>query len=149
MKPEIHPEYNEVMVACACGNTFQTRSTKAELRLEVCSECHPFFTGKQHYVDSAGRVEKFQRKYEGFYAERDEKLKELEAKAAAEKVVEEAARAAAPPEAEEAAELDAADADDAGADAAGDADDDDDADKSADDTDDAAGDSSDDEETVN
>ena len=147
MKPEIHPEYNEVMVACACGNTFQTRSTKAELRLEVCSECHPFFTGKQHYVDSAGRVEKFQRKYEGFYAERDEKLKELEA--AAEKVVEEAARAAAPPEAEEAAELDAADADDAGADAAGDADDDDDADKSADDTDDAAGDSSDDEETVN
>ncbi len=126
MKPGIHPEYNEVTVVCACGNTFQTRSTKEELRLEVCSECHPFFTGEQRYVDSAGRVEKFQRKYEGFYAERDDKLKELEVKAAAEKVAEEAALAAEPPEAEEAAEVDAA-ADDAGdntEDAAGDAEDD-------------------------
>ncbi len=170
MKPEIHPEYNEVTVLCACGNTFQTRSTKPELRLEVCSECHPFFTGKQRYVDSAGRVEKFQRKYEGFYAERGDKLKELEAKAAAERAAEEAARAAAPPEAEEAAGDDAADEADAGAadeaaseaddaaaadEAAGEADDDgaadeaDAADNSADDADDGAGDSSDDEETVN
>ena len=72
MKPEIHPEYHEVTVVCACGNTFQTRATKADLRLEVCNECHPFFTGKQRYVDSAGRVEKFQRKYESFYKDKAE-----------------------------------------------------------------------------
>jgi large subunit ribosomal protein L31 len=82
MKPGIHPEYNEVTVVCACGNTFVTRSTKPDLRLEVCSECHPFFTGKQRYVDSAGRVEKFQRKYENFYAGQDALKEELEAKAA-------------------------------------------------------------------
>jgi len=70
MKPEIHPEYHEVTVVCACGNTFTTRSTKPDLRLEVCNECHPFFTGKQRYVDSAGRVEKFQRKYESFYKDK-------------------------------------------------------------------------------
>ena len=70
MKPDIHPEYHDVMVVCACGNTFQTRSTKSDLRLEVCNECHPFFTGKQRLLDSAGRVEKFQRKYEfGFHSE--------------------------------------------------------------------------------
>ncbi len=72
MKPEIHPEYHEVTVVCACGNTFATRSTKADLRLEVCNECHPFFTGKQRFVDSAGRVEKFQRKYESFYKDKAE-----------------------------------------------------------------------------
>ena len=82
MKPDIHPEYHDVMVVCACGNTFQTRSTKSDLRLEVCNECHPFFTGKQRLLDSAGRVEKFQRKYEGFYAEQDTIKEELEAKAA-------------------------------------------------------------------
>jgi large subunit ribosomal protein L31 len=82
MKPGIHPEYNEVTVVCACGNTFVTRSTKPELRLEVCSQCHPFFTGKQRYVDSAGRVERFQRKYEDFYAGQDALKEELEAKAA-------------------------------------------------------------------
>jgi large subunit ribosomal protein L31 len=82
MKPDIHPEYHEVMVVCACGNTFPTRSTKEELRLEVCSECHPFFTGKQRLLDSAGRVEKFQRKYEGFYSEQDDIKAELEAKSA-------------------------------------------------------------------
>ena len=82
MKPEIHPEYHQVTVVCACGNTFQTRSTKEELRLEVCSECHPFFTGKQRLLDSAGRVEKFQRKYESFYAEQDDIKAGLEAKAA-------------------------------------------------------------------
>ena len=70
MKPEIHPEYHEVTVVCACGNTFTTRSTKPDLRLEVCNKCHPFFTGKQRYVDSAGRVEKFQRKYESFYKDK-------------------------------------------------------------------------------
>ena len=104
MKPDIHPEYHDVMVVCACGNTFQTRSTKSDLRLEVCNECHPFFTGKHRLLDSAGRVEKFQRKYEGFYAEQDTIKAELEAKAAkkdaelaaaALKAEEEEARAAA------------------------------------------------------
>ncbi len=63
MKQGIHPEMHTVTVVCACGNTFQTRSTKEELRLEICSQCHPFFTGKQKLIDSAGRVERFRRRY--------------------------------------------------------------------------------------
>ena len=63
MKAGTHPEYEEVTVTCACGNTFKTRSTKSDLRLEICSACHPFCTGKQKLVDSAGRVERFQKKY--------------------------------------------------------------------------------------
>ncbi len=63
MKPEIHPEYGEATVHCACGNTFTTRSTKKDLRVEVCSRCHPFFTGEQRIVDTAGRVERFKRRY--------------------------------------------------------------------------------------
>jgi len=63
MKKGIHPEYKEAIVTCACGETFKTRSTKSKINVEVCSKCHPFFTGKQKYVDTAGRVEKFQRKY--------------------------------------------------------------------------------------
>ncbi len=63
MKSDIHPEYHEVEVRCACGNTFKTRSTKPELRLEICSVCHPFYTGKQKLVDTAGMVEKFERRY--------------------------------------------------------------------------------------
>ncbi len=63
MKEEIHPKYHNVVVSCACGNRFETRSTKAEIRLEICSACHPFFTGKQKLVDTAGRIERFQRKY--------------------------------------------------------------------------------------
>lgn len=63
MKKGIHPEYVECTVICACGNTFVTRSTKKEIRVEICSRCHPFFTGKQKFVDSAGRVEKFRKKY--------------------------------------------------------------------------------------
>jgi large subunit ribosomal protein L31 len=63
MKAEIHPEYVLANVHCACGNTFQTRSTKAELHVEVCSNCHPFYTGKQ-LMDSGGRVERFQRRLE-------------------------------------------------------------------------------------
>jgi large subunit ribosomal protein L31 len=63
MKDKIHPEMHEVMVHCACGNEFLTRSTKKELRVEVCSNCHPFFTGKQRLMDTEGRVEKFNRKY--------------------------------------------------------------------------------------
>ncbi len=63
MKKGIHPEYVEAIVICACGNTFKTRSTKPELRVEVCSKCHPFFTGQQKIVDTEGRVERFIRKY--------------------------------------------------------------------------------------
>ncbi|MGQ9495540.1 MAG: 50S ribosomal protein L31 [Thermoanaerobaculaceae bacterium] len=63
MRRGIHPEYHEVEVHCACGNTWKTRSTKKELRLEICSACHPLFTGKQKLVDSAGMVERFQRRY--------------------------------------------------------------------------------------
>ena len=63
MKKGIHPQYTETRVICACGNTFLTRSTKTEIRVEICSQCHPFFTGKQKLIDSAGRVEKFRKKY--------------------------------------------------------------------------------------
>ncbi|MGA2079732.1 MAG: 50S ribosomal protein L31 [Holophaga sp.] len=63
MKPKIHPQLHEVMVHCACGNEFLTRSTKKELRVEVCAACHPYFTGKQKMMDTAGRVEKFNRKW--------------------------------------------------------------------------------------
>ena len=63
MKAKIHPAYNEVKVSCACGNTFTTRSTKKELKVEICSNCHPFFTGRQKLIDTAGRIEKFHKKY--------------------------------------------------------------------------------------
>ncbi len=63
MKTGIHPEYKLGTVTCACGNTFQVRTTVGDLKVEICSACHPFFTGKQKLVDSAGRVEKFLRKY--------------------------------------------------------------------------------------
>ncbi|MDR1520695.1 MAG: 50S ribosomal protein L31 [Planctomycetota bacterium] len=63
MKANIHPKYEEVTVHCACGNEFKTRSTKPEIRLSLCNECHPFFTGKQKFVDTAGRIEKFQKRF--------------------------------------------------------------------------------------
>jgi large subunit ribosomal protein L31 len=63
VKPDIHPEYVEATVVCACGNTFQTRSTKPRLHVEVCSRCHPFFTGEHRIVDTAGRVERFLKRY--------------------------------------------------------------------------------------
>ena len=63
MKPNIHPNYVESRVICACGETFTTRSTKKEIHIEICSVCHPFFTGKQKLVDTAGRIERFQKKY--------------------------------------------------------------------------------------
>ena len=63
MKTDIHPDYADAQVRCSCGNTFTTRSTKSEIHLELCNECHPFFTGKQKLVDSGGRVERFQRRY--------------------------------------------------------------------------------------
>ena len=61
MKEGIHPKYVEVTVKCLCGNTFQTRSTKPEINTEICSACHPFFTGKQKLIDTAGRVERFKK----------------------------------------------------------------------------------------
>ena len=63
MKADIHPNYVEASVRCSCGNTFTTRSTKAELTSELCNECHPFFTGKQKLVDSGGRVDRVNRRY--------------------------------------------------------------------------------------
>ena len=63
MKPKIHPKYDEATVTCACGETFTTRSTRQQIKLDICSKCHPFFTGKQKFVDSEGRVEKFKKKY--------------------------------------------------------------------------------------
>ncbi|HMC23390.1 MAG TPA: 50S ribosomal protein L31 [Thermoanaerobaculia bacterium] len=63
MKTEIHPQYHQVQVHCACGETWTTGSTKKELRVEICSKCHPFFTGKQKLVDSAGRIDRFQQRY--------------------------------------------------------------------------------------
>ena len=63
MKKDIHPEYFECRVTCACGNIFETFSTKKEFHVEICSKCHPFYTGKQKFIDTAGRVEKFQRRW--------------------------------------------------------------------------------------
>ena len=63
MREGIHPDYQEAVVKCACGNTFTTGSTKKELKVEICSKCHPFFTGKQKIVDAGGRVEKFMKKF--------------------------------------------------------------------------------------
>ncbi len=63
MKPEIHPNYQQVNVHCACGEQWTTGSTKKDLRVDICSKCHPYFTGKQKLVDTAGRIDRFQRKY--------------------------------------------------------------------------------------
>lgn len=63
MKADIHPNYDEAKVHCSCGNEFVTRSTTSELRVELCNECHPFYTGRQKLVDTGGRVERFQRRY--------------------------------------------------------------------------------------
>jgi len=65
MKKGIHPDYVECAVTCACGNSFTTHSTQEKIRVDICNTCHPFFTGKQKFVDAAGRVEKFQRKFQG------------------------------------------------------------------------------------
>ncbi|CAN5725818.1 50S ribosomal protein L31 [soil metagenome] len=63
MKSDIHPEYQEATVRCGCGNTFTTRSTSPDLHVELCSVCHPFYTGKQRLVDSGGRIDRFERRY--------------------------------------------------------------------------------------
>ena len=66
MKKNIHPEYKQTTIRCACGNELEAGSTKADIRVEICSKCHPFFTGKQKLVDSAGRIERFRKKYEKY-----------------------------------------------------------------------------------
>lgn len=63
MKDGIHPNYNEIKVTCACGNSFTTRSTKPEITVDVCAACHPFYTGKQRTIDTQGRIDRFRRKY--------------------------------------------------------------------------------------
>ena len=67
MKKDIHPQYDKVVIHCGCGNTFETRSTAKEIHAEICSMCHPFYTGKQKFVDTAGRIERFQKKYGNSY----------------------------------------------------------------------------------
>ena len=66
MKKDIHPEYKKTAIRCACGNELEVGSTKSDIRVEICSKCHPFFTGKQKLVDTAGRIERFRKKYEKF-----------------------------------------------------------------------------------
>ena len=68
MKEKIHPRFQTFSVHCACGNTFTTRSTQSRLAVDICSNCHPFFTGKQKFVDTAGRVERFSKKFGGTYS---------------------------------------------------------------------------------
>ena len=81
VKEGIHPKYEQVEARCACGNTFMTRSTKSELHLEICSACHPFFTGRQKLVDTEGRVERFTKKF-GLQTSEQRKAAEKAAKAA-------------------------------------------------------------------
>jgi large subunit ribosomal protein L31 len=73
MKKDIHPAYQKVTVRCGCGNTFETSSTAKEIHAEICSGCHPFYTGKQKYVDTAGRIERFQKKYGKEYFKKEGK----------------------------------------------------------------------------
>ena len=63
MRPDIHPKYEETTITCACGEVIHTRSTKKNIRVDICSKCHPFFTGDKKYVDSAGRIERFKKRY--------------------------------------------------------------------------------------
>jgi large subunit ribosomal protein L31 len=78
MKPEIHPPYHLTKVRCACGTEFVTGSTKENIRVEICSKCHPFFTGKQKLMDTAGRVERFRRKYAEFESKKADKADQAE-----------------------------------------------------------------------
>jgi large subunit ribosomal protein L31 len=73
MKKEIHPEYKPTTITCLCGNVIETRSTSEAIHVEICSQCHPFFTGKQKLIDTAGRIERFQRKYGDYKKKAGEK----------------------------------------------------------------------------
>jgi large subunit ribosomal protein L31 len=79
MKDKIHPNYQVVKVKCGCGNTFETRSTVKEIHAEICSMCHPFYTGKHKFVDTAGRIERFQKKYGQSYMDKAQKEKDEKA----------------------------------------------------------------------
>ncbi len=81
MKKGIHPEYQPTRIVCVCGNVIETRSTLKEIRVEICSNCHPFFTGKQKLIDSAGRVDRFRRRYAESAAAKSGEAKGDEAKA--------------------------------------------------------------------
>jgi large subunit ribosomal protein L31 len=74
MKAETHPEYQETLITCACGAVYRTRSTRSNLKIGICAACHPFFTGEQKFVDTAGRVEKFARRYGSVKATRRKKI---------------------------------------------------------------------------
>lgn len=78
MRKGIHPKYEKASVSCACGNTFETRSTVGDIKVEICSNCHPFFTGKQKLIDTAGRVEKYMKKYKLDKDAKDTKKAEAE-----------------------------------------------------------------------
>ena len=82
MKKGIHPEYKPAKISCVCGNVVETRSTKGDYEIQICAKCHPFFTGKQKFVDTAGRVERFQRRYAKFDAQRQAARAKPEAEAA-------------------------------------------------------------------
>lgn len=71
MKEKIHPNYVDCKVTCGCGNSFMTRATKPEMRVDICNACHPFYTGRVKFVDTAGRIEKFKRRYSAFYQKQD------------------------------------------------------------------------------
>jgi len=71
MKTDIHPEYHETTIRCACGHVLEVGSTKEDIRVEICSKCHPFFTGKQKLIDTAGRIERFRQKYEKFQQKKE------------------------------------------------------------------------------
>jgi large subunit ribosomal protein L31 len=73
MKKDIHPKYEDTTITCACGNEIKTRSTKKNIRVEICSSCHPFFTGKQKLVDTFGRVDRFRRRYEKYEQQKGKK----------------------------------------------------------------------------
>ena len=95
MKKGIHPDYVECTVKCSCGNTFVTRSTKPELKIDICSACHPFYTGQQRFVDTGGRVQRFADKFGGAAAAQLKKAEEAKAAKAAKAAEAEAARKAA------------------------------------------------------
>ena len=95
MKQGIHPEYVECTVRCSCGNVFKTRSTKSEITVELCNECHPFYTGQQKFVDTGGRVQRFADKFGGAAAAQLKKAEEAKAAKAAKAAETEAARKAA------------------------------------------------------
>jgi len=76
MKEKIHPKYEIITVKCACGNVFQTRSTRGSFTVDICAACHPFYTGQQKMIDAAGKIEKFRRKYAKFQQKQDAKQKQ-------------------------------------------------------------------------